>query len=68
VDDKNDRLRNICKRAIYACDVGTTRPGKNGSAFAWAKISPEEASRVRVSDEIERLVSDLGQEIQGGRS
>ena len=55
-------------RVIYACDVGTTRPGPEGPAFAWAKLSPQEPARVRVSQDIERLVTDIANEIQGGKS
>src|SRR5258708_2828604 len=62
-------------RVIYACDVGTTRPARKGrrnrilgAAFAWAKLSPDEPSVVRVSQDIERLVIDLANDIQAGKS
>lgn len=56
-------------RVIYACDVGTTRSGRNGPAFAWAKILPQEHPiRVRVSQDIEHLVTDIATEIQEGKS
>ena len=56
------------RRVIYTCDVGTTRQGRKGPAFAWAKILPQDPTRVRVSQDIERLVTDIGTEIQGGKS
>jgi hypothetical protein len=66
--DKNQPSGNNGGRVIYACDVGTTRQGPHGPAFAWAKISPEEPTRVRVSQDIERLVADITSEIQKGKS
>jgi len=62
-------------RVIYACDVGTTRPARKGrqnrilgAAFAWARLSPEEPSVVRVSQDIERLVIELGNDMLAGKS
>ena len=68
LSDENHQSGNNGRRVIYACDVGTTRPGPDGPAFAWAKISPEEPTLVRVSQNIERLVADITSEIQKGKS
>lgn len=63
------------RRVIYACDVGTTRPARKGrqnrilgAAFAWARLIPEDPTVVRVSQDIERLVIEVGNDMQAGKS
>ena len=59
-------------RVIYACDVGSTRKSRRngilGTGFGWARISPEEPGVVRVSQDIEQLVTEIGHDIQDGNS
>ena len=68
VSRKVHKSRNLDRRALYACDVGTTRSSAAGSSFAWAKIAPEDPTRVRVSQDIEQLVVDITIEINDGKS
>ena len=53
-------------RAIYACDVGSTR--RKVPKFAWARILPERSSEVVGSSDIRLLLSFLEDDLRGGRS
>lgn len=62
-------------RSIYACDVGSTRTppaGRRnrirGVAFAWARVSSLEPTRVCVSQDIERLARSIGDDLTSGQS
>jgi hypothetical protein len=53
-------------RAIYACDVGSTR--SKVPKFAWARISPERSSEVVGSSDIRELVTFLEHDLKSDRS
>lgn len=57
-------------RTIYAVDIGSTRPGRNGDrAFAWASVgkSPLEQG-VRCSSDIDLLVKEVEEDLLAGYS
>lgn len=53
-------------RAIYACDVGSTR--SKVPKFAWARILPERSSELVGSSDIRELVSFLAHDLKNDRS
>ena len=53
-------------RAVYACDVGSTRI--RVPKFAWARILPERSSEVVGSSDIRLLLSYLEDDLRDGRS
>lgn len=62
-------------RVIYACDIGSTRQPRaerrnriRGVAFAWAKVSPSEPSKVGVSQDIEKLAQSVGDDLLAGKN
>jgi|SRR5579862_6797382 len=56
------------RRTIYACDVGTTRPQRDGfPSFAWARIDPQLAPLcVETHYEIECLIGSITADIEAG--
>lgn len=53
-------------RAIYVCDVGSTR--SDPPKFGWARILPEHPTEVVGSSNIRALASCLEEDLRGGRS
>jgi hypothetical protein len=58
------------KRAIYACDVGSTRVQSDGRpSFAWARVDPDDSGlRVVGSRQIRELTGCVGEDLRSGAS
>ena len=60
--------RKLCSSImIYAIDVGSTIPGRNGIAFAWSGVD-DDASEVCTGSCPEKLATEIATRISAGES